>query len=151
MPVGKCRFRSFLSIIMKNTRSVKSCFPCLSNSTIEKFGEVLELITSFFGTSEHWHYWSRENNVLLVVEKRQLQRKKVGGTLKNGISSCEYLQSRGFNLWTSSQIWGDWQEGWQSLYQWYAVWENNNYYQELVFVFQCQCCRKNTQSCNWSI
>lgn len=158
MAVGKCSFRSFLPIIMKNTRSVKSCFPYLSNSTIEKFGEVLELLTSFFGASEHWLYCSRKTNVLLEVEKRLSSRRWLIAEKANRRKTSKW----DFFLWifvikriqslniiqNLRRLAGSLTE---SLYQWYAVWENNKYWQEFVLVFQWQFCRKNTQNCNWSM
>lgn len=144
---------------MRNTHSVKSCFPYVPNSTMEKFGECLELLASFFEISVHWLYWSRKANVLKEVEERMSSRR---------CWITEQSDRRKTTKWDFSQWMMSVVQRVQSLNiiqyvrrltgslmmglcQWYAVWENKKYYQELVLGFQWQFCRKKTQTCNWLI
>ena len=159
MPDGKCSFRSFLPIIMKNTRSVKSCFPYVPNSTMEKFGECLELLASFFGISVHWLYWSRKTNVLKEIEEWMSRRRRWIAEQSDRRKTTKWDFSQGVMsivqrvqclniIQYLGRLTGRLMKG---LCQWYAVWENERSYQELVLGFLWQFCRKKTQTCNWLI
>ena len=144
---------------MKNIHSVRSCFPRVPKSTMEKFGECLELLASFFGIFVHWLYWSRKTNVLEEIEERMSSRRHWIAQQLDRRKTTKWA----FSWWVKSivqrvqslniiqylrRLTGRLMKG---LCYWCAVWENEKCYQELVLGFQWQLCRKKTQTCNWLI